>query len=230
MTSRPSLELLRAEAAAFSACLDGDLGAPVAHCGDWRLRDLAEHLGRENRWVIAACTEQRGDFEAPPAPASDAAIRAWFDASMTDLLAVLDTDPAAEAWTIYPPSTVGFWHRRRAQETLLHRWDAQHALGRALPLDPALAADGIAEVFDTMAPRQVDLGRVAAPRHALRVRATDTGDSWTYGPGEPAAEISGTAERLLLMLWGRASADDPSIAWSGDRAAGDEVLAGPLTP
>ncbi|MDA1362884.1 maleylpyruvate isomerase family mycothiol-dependent enzyme [Glycomyces luteolus] len=226
----PYLELLRAESAAFSACLDSDLDAPVAHCGDWRLRDLAGHLGRDNRWVIAAVTELRGDFEAPPAPESDAAIRAWFDASTADLLAALDTDPEAEAWTLYPPRTVGFWHRRRVHETLLHRWDAQHALGRALPFDPAVAADGVAEVFDTMAPRQVKLGRVGPPRHALRLRATDTGASWTYGPGAPAAEVSGTAERLLLMLWGRVSADDASIAWSGDREAGDEVLAGPLTP
>ncbi|WP_205325943.1 maleylpyruvate isomerase family mycothiol-dependent enzyme [Glycomyces sp. YM15] len=230
MASLPYLELLRAESAAFSACLDGDLAVPVPHCGDWRLRDLAGHLGRDNRWVIAAVTERRGDFEAPPAPASDAAIRAWFDASAENLLAVLDTDPEQEAWTLHPPRTVGFWHRRRAQETLIHRWDAQHALGRALPFDPALAEDGVAEVFDTMAPRQVGLGRAVPPRHALRVRATDTGGSWTYGPGEPAAEVSGTAERLLLVLWGRVSADDASITWSGDRAAGDEVLAGALTP
>ncbi|MFE9823366.1 hypothetical protein ACFYSH_14620 [Streptomyces sp. NPDC005791] len=68
------------------------------------------------------------------------------------------------------------------------------------------------------------------PRHAFRLRATDTSRTCTFGPGEPVAEISGTAERLLLMLWGRPSADDASISWSGDRAAGAAALAGPLTP
>lgn len=32
------------------------------------------------------------------------------------------------------------------------------------------------------------------------------------------------------MLWGRLPADAAPISWSGDRAAGAAVLAGPLTP
>jgi hypothetical protein len=36
---------LRAELETFAACLDGDLSAPVEHCGAWRLYDLADHLG-----------------------------------------------------------------------------------------------------------------------------------------------------------------------------------------
>jgi uncharacterized protein (TIGR03083 family) len=230
MASLPYLQLLRHESAAFSACLGHDLSLPVLHCGDWTLRDLAEHMGRGNRWAAAAVTDKRGDYEAPPAPRVDAEVRGWFNASADELLAVLDTDPAIEAWTFYPPHTVGFWQRRRAQEMLIHRWDAQNALGDALPFSPEFAADGVAEVFDTMAPRQTARGRAEPPRYALRLRATDTGQSWTYGPGEPVAEISGTAERLLLMLWGRLPADDALISWSGDNAAGAAALAGPLTP
>lgn len=230
MTSLPYLQLLRQESAVFSACLGHDLSASVPHCGDWTLRDLAEHMSQGNRWAAAAITDKRGDCEAPPAPQADAEVRGWFNASVDELLAVLDTDPAIEAWTFYPPHTVGFWQRRRAQEMLIHRWDAQNALGRVLPFDPEFAADGVAEVFDTMAPRQVKLGRAEPPCQALRLRATDTGQSWTYGLGEPAAEISATAEQLLLMLWGRVPADDSSISWSGDRAAGAAALAGPLTP
>ncbi|MCT2588615.1 maleylpyruvate isomerase family mycothiol-dependent enzyme [Streptomyces sp. N2-109] len=230
MASLPYLQLLRQESAAFSACLGHDLSLPVLHCGDWSLRDLAEHMGRGNLWAAAAVTDKRGDYEAPPAPRVDAEVRDWFNASVDELLAALDTDPAIEAWTIHPPHTVGFWQRRRAQEMLIHRWDAQNALGDSLPFSPEFAADGVAEVFDTMAPRQVKLGRAEPPRHAFRLRATDTGQSWTHGPGEPVAEIAGTAQRLLLMLWGRLPADDASISWSGDRAAGAAALAGPLTP
>jgi uncharacterized protein (TIGR03083 family) len=130
----------------------------------------------------------------------DAEVRGWFDASAQELLAVLDTDPTNEAWTFHPPHTVGFWQRRRAQEMLIHRWDAQNALGEPLPFSPEFAADGVAEVFDTMAPRQVKRGRAEPPRHALRVRATDTGHSWTHGPGKQVAEISGKAERLLPVV------------------------------
>ncbi|MGI5328418.1 hypothetical protein [Actinomadura nitritigenes] len=38
-------------------------------------------------------------------------------------------------------------------EALVHRWDAENALGNRRPLDPVLAGEGVAEVFDTMAPR-----------------------------------------------------------------------------
>ena len=59
---------LRQELAAFEACLGGDLSAPVEHCGDWTLYDLASHLGGGNLWAAAAVTEQRGDYEPRPAP------------------------------------------------------------------------------------------------------------------------------------------------------------------
>ncbi|WP_345457544.1 maleylpyruvate isomerase N-terminal domain-containing protein [Actinoallomurus oryzae] len=59
---------LRRELTVFSACLNGDLSAPVEHCGDWTLHDLAEHLGRGNLWAAAAVTEQHSHYEAPPAP------------------------------------------------------------------------------------------------------------------------------------------------------------------
>ncbi|MGO9218384.1 MAG: maleylpyruvate isomerase N-terminal domain-containing protein [Streptosporangiaceae bacterium] len=94
----------------------------------------------------------------------------------------------------------------------------------------AVAADGIAEVVETMAPRQVRLGRATAPRHAVRLRAGETGSSWALGPGEPVATIGGTAANLLLLLWGRLSADDPSITWDGDRRFAQATLGGALVP
>ncbi|WP_353070616.1 hypothetical protein [Actinomadura opuntiae] len=60
--------------------------------------------------------------------------------------------------------------------------------------------------------------------------ATDSGRSWTYGTGEPIAEVSGTAEDLLLMLWGRKPRDTGSVTWDGDREAALGVLARPLVP
>ncbi|MGH1554782.1 maleylpyruvate isomerase family mycothiol-dependent enzyme [Streptomyces sp. L7] len=142
----------------------------------------------------------------------------------------LSVDPSTEAWTFSLPHTVGFWRRRRSQETLMHRWDAEHALGPTTPMDVELAADGVAEVFDTMAPRMTSRGAATYPETSVRINATDTGHCWNYGPGEPIAEISGTAEDLLLMLWGRKPRDTGSVTWTGDREAGLGVLAGPLVP
>ncbi|MEU7894445.1 maleylpyruvate isomerase family mycothiol-dependent enzyme [Nonomuraea sp. NPDC049152] len=220
---------LRRELDAFRVCLDGDLSAPIEHCGDWTLRELAEHLGGSNLWAAKAVTEKRGDYVPPAAPKDRAGLAQWFDAASKMLLEALDTDPSAEAWTFHPPETVGFWQRRRCVEALLHRWDAERATGTARPLDPVLAGEGVAEVFEVMAPRQVVRGRAPVPDQALRLDAIDIGRSWTYGPGAPVAKVSGTAEGLLLMLWGRLSSDDEVFVWQGDREAGEHLLSGPLT-
>ncbi|GGX96418.1 maleylpyruvate isomerase family mycothiol-dependent enzyme [Streptomyces minutiscleroticus] len=230
MDSATLLLHLRSELTAFRDCLSGDVTAPVEHCGDWTLYDLADHLGRENLWAATAVTHGHGDDASPAAPRERAALTRWFDTTSATLLRALDTDPATEAWTFHPPHTVGFWQRRRCLETLVHRWDAQHALGTPEPLDAELAGEGIAEVFDTMAPRQVVRGRATVPRVALRLTATDTGESWTYGPGAPVAVLSGTAEDLLLTLWGRLPGAGGSLVWEGDRQAGQRVLDGPLVP
>jgi len=230
MDSAAYVAHLRRELDAFAACLSGDLSARVEYCGDWTLYDLADHLGRQNLWAAAAVTEQHGDLDPPPAPREPAALATWFRGTCDTELAALDTDPSAPAWTIAPPPTVGFWQRRRCLETLVHRWDAEHALGIPSRLDPELADDGVAEAIDTMAPRQVRLGRIAAPAHAVGLTAADTGSARTLGPGDPVASVRGAAADLLLLLWGRRAGDDPALAWSGDREAGRAVLAAALVP
>ncbi|MDI2031155.1 maleylpyruvate isomerase family mycothiol-dependent enzyme [Saccharopolyspora sp. TS4A08] len=213
---------------AFRELLGGDLSVPIEHCPGWTLRELADHLGNENLWVATAVREGHGDHQRAPAP--EDGLIAWFENTCETMLAELSADPESAAWTIAPPSTVGFWRRRRCHETVIHRWDAENALGRITPISPDLAADGVAEVFDTMAPRQVSLGRAPAPRHAIRLRATDTPATWTYGPGEPVAELAATAESLTLLLWNRLTPDDPAITCTGDREAARTILDGPLVP
>lgn len=223
------LPALRRESDAFRGALLGDLTARVEHCGSWTLYDLAGHLGAGHQRAVTAVTARHPGHRCPAAPRDAAALLRWFDRHTAALLAALDTDPAAPAWTFHPPHTVGFWQRRRCLETLVHRWDAQHALGVPPgPLEPELAADGIAEVFDTFAPRQIAVGRACAPACAVRFEATDTGSSWTYGPGTPAAAVTGTAGDLLLMLWGRLPAGDGGLEWKGDREAARTALRGPL--
>jgi len=231
MKAADYLAHLRRDLDAFGACLAGDLSAPVAACGDWTLYDLADHLGGGNLWAAAAVTERRGDVEAAPAPRDRAALVAWLSETGAVLLGALDADPGAPAWTLAPPPTVGFWQRRRCMETLIHRWDAEHALGTGGLIDPALAVDGVAEVLDTMLPRQIRLGRTGPPPHPVRLEAAGTRSAWLLGgPGDPVATIQGTAADLLLLLWGRLDADDPAIGWLGDRGRGRAALQGALVP
>ena len=231
MDSASLLLHLRRELDGFRATLDDDLTAPVEHCGDWTLYDLANHLGSGNLWAATAVTESHGDLRTPAAPREPSALGRWFDDTSETLLTALDADPSTPAWTFHPPHTVGFWQRRRCHETLMHRWDAEHALGTTDHLlDPELVHDGVSEVFDTFAPRQVKLGRSLPPRAALRLVATDSGATWTYGPGTPVAVLSATTENLLLTLWGRLPRTADTLTWEGDRQAGYGVLDGPLVP
>lgn len=231
MDSPPYVAHLRSELDTFEACLGGDLSVPIEHCGDWTLHDLADHLDRGNLWAAVAITENRGDYQAAEAPRNQADLVSWFHAASAVLLDALDPDPATPAWTIFPPRTVGFWQRRRCLEALVHRWDAEQALGVRTTLDSVLAGDGVAEVIDTIAPRQIELGRASAPDHAVRFAATDADSSWVWGPGDPVATVSATTAELLLMLWGRISSGDQAITWQGDRAAAHVIrLAGAVDP
>jgi uncharacterized protein (TIGR03083 family) len=217
------LDILRHELAAFAGLLGADLTAPVEHCGDWTVRELAAHLGEGNLWAAAAVTEHRGDYHPPPAPPE---VAAWFEDTARVLVSVLEADPATDAWTFGPPRTVAFWRRRRCFETVVHRWDAEQALGRPSVLDPALCDDGAAEVFEVFVPRQIRLRRCPDPSAAVRFTTTDLGSSWVCGPGRPVAELSGPAPDLLLALWNR----KPWSELDGDHEAARRVLPGPLVP
>ncbi|WP_067676335.1 maleylpyruvate isomerase family mycothiol-dependent enzyme [Nocardia miyunensis] len=228
------LAVLRAKLIEFGALItaDLDLSEPVPSCGDWTFLDLADHLGNGNMWVVVGVREGRGDRQDEPAPKDPVRLRDWYDDTASALVAALSVDPETPAWTFTSqlPRTVGFWRRRRMHETLMHLWDGQNALGTPEPFAPDLAADGIAEVFELFAPRMIKRGLAVEPDTAIGIHATDTGDSWTYGPAEPAARLSGTASDLLLALWGRKPLSDPALTWSGDRKAGERALSGPLVP
>ncbi|GAA1852718.1 hypothetical protein GCM10009714_37620 [Microlunatus capsulatus] len=127
----------------------------------------------------------------------------------------------------------------------MHRVDAECTAGDRTPLDPALAADGVDEALRVMfggAPAGAELAVDAAA--TVRLRCTDTGDSWLVrlarvsdaddpaadGPtldvaaedhGLPtAATVSAGAGDLDCWLWGRPPLGDVELA--GDVA----VLAG----
>lgn len=230
VSTRDEVAHLGRELDSFTSLLAGDLTEPVEHCGDWTLHDLAEHLGRGNRWAARAITQRRSEYPTERAPREAAEVAAWFKEGTDELLAAVDVDPTTPAWTFFPPHTVAFWRRRRCLEALVHRWDAEHALGRPSRIDPGLAGDGIAEVFDTMAPLQIGRGRAPEPTRAVCFVATDIGSSWLFGPDEPAATVTGTAADLLLLLWNRRSPDDPAVTLAGDEALARTVLAGAYTP
>jgi uncharacterized protein (TIGR03083 family) len=227
---RPALLAhLRADTATFARYLEvGDLTAPVAGCPRWDLEALGVHVGRVHRWATAALGS---DDEPAFPPRPDEPLAPWYAGTAAALIDALEaTDPDRPCWTLWPPSVAGFWLRRQALETLVHRVDAEQALGLQSAIDPGLAAEGVGEVVDVMLPRQVALGRQPALPVALELRAGD--HAWVLGQGEPAV-LTADAGALLMLLWKRRTLDEVLAdggTLAGPRAAADAVLGAALTP
>jgi uncharacterized protein (TIGR03083 family) len=233
MSAETYLAALEQDAAAVIDCLrQGPLDAPVTGCPGWDLRDLVIHLGRTHRWAAAALasTEQPA---YPPRPEGDR-LADWFAEGAAGLQRALrEADLSQPCWSFSPENrTAAFWVRRQALETAVHRWDAQHALGRADGIDPALAADGVDEVARVFYPRQVALGRRAPLGRAVTLRPLETGEPVTVGEGEPVASVTGPAELLLLAVWRRRSGPQllSALAIEGDREEALRVLREVLVP
>ncbi len=244
------LDALGRESAALANAARRDLTAPIPSCPGWMMSTLVAHLTgiytHRTAIVRARDTENTAvrsyhDLSLPDA------MRPWFDAQSEDkqeptgvpdglvelfeakaaeLRDVLGSvDPREPVWTWWPPDqTAGFWVRRMAQETAVHRWNAHAALGEPESIEPELARDGIDEMLDVMLP--------SARRWAENIRE---GHGETYhfhrtdGPGEWLVRfqgegatvtrehakgdvaVRGTASDLLLFLWGRLPAEQMEV-------------------
>lgn len=223
------LAALRREGSRFSAVLaEADLTTPVAGCPDWTLADLCRHLGRVHRWAAANVLgggERRG---RPVDPADGTDLQAWYDEGLSMLLVLLE-DADRPCWTFVGPATARWWQRRQALETLVHRVDAEDAAGGRTAVDPALAADGVGEVVDVLHPARLAASAVAPPVAELVLATGDGTHRWVVAGPSPAATVTGPADALLLLVWGRTPLTDPRLQ-VGDPARAAEVLAGSLTP
>ena len=204
----------------------GDLDAAVPCCPGWALRDLALHLGGVWAWA-RMCIESGAPADRPDHPVDDADLPAWLADQLDALVAILeDTDPQAATWTFGPtPRTVSFWHRRQAQEVTVHLWDAQSSVGTPEAIEATLAADGVAEVFEVILPRQLRLERMSPVAAGVTVRLPD-GRTFDLGD-HPAAVVTGDPSDLLLALWHRAPL--AALTVSGDAEVARETFDRALT-
>jgi uncharacterized protein (TIGR03083 family) len=229
---------------AFEQAAAGEAGlsAPVPPCPGWQVRDLIHHLGRIYRWVRSHAsrgTTSRPDTgsgasDLPVGAPPDQELIRWWAGEYESLVALLaELDPAQPAWHWAPaPKVAGFWHRRMAHETAVHRWDAQMAVGQVEPIEARLAADGVAEVLDSWLPAERRKGPadrsgmvqlVATDvdhRWFLRLRAEgvallDT-DTWLdHDDHHTRALARGNASDLVLALYGRVPFDVLEISGDG---------------
>jgi len=126
-----------------------DLTAPVPSCPGWTVTSLVRHLAEV--YLHKVYVMRHGEFprDWPPDLAGEEPL-ALLDRAYGELTAEFGAhDPADRAMTFYrPDQTVGFWIRRMAQETVVHRIDGELATAQPLaPVPDDLAVDGVDEVL-----------------------------------------------------------------------------------
>jgi uncharacterized protein (TIGR03083 family) len=234
MQHREYVEAIRSDGAALAdAAGIARLDARVPSCPLWSVADLLGHIGRIHRWVANLVVErapERGAHWSEAEPPDERELLSWFTHGVTLLAdALADAGPDTSVWSWTPDATSGFWARRQAQETSIHRYDAALAAGRAEPLDGRLAADGIDELF-SLAPYWPWASRVRGDDERLHLHCTDRDGEWLvrllpeglgvtkqHAKGDVAAR--GTASDLFLFLYGRVAPEALEVFGDADLLA-----------
>jgi len=198
-----------AEAAGPSAAIPG--------CPGWDVAELVWHLTEVHHFWGTIVADRLADPEQVPPleqPEGFEALLARFRSGVEWLAGVLAAaDPAAPVWTWARQQDAAFVVRHQAQETAVHRWDAEQAAGRPYTIDPPLAADSIDEFFEHTAAAR---NEGAAPMGgAVHLCSTDADSDWTVSEGDAGALVverghrrgdaaaRATASDLLLLLYRR---------------------------
>jgi uncharacterized protein (TIGR03083 family) len=206
-------DVLAGDGAALADAAEGNLERSVASCPGWIVSELVWHTGGVHHFwrEIAERRLPSYDDVVPPERPEDEALVAWFRAGVGRLSDVLRAaEPKSPVWTWSPEKKISFIQRRMAQETAIHRWDAEAAAGEPSPIDPRLAVDGIDEFFDFFVTAQ----RLGGESHSVHLHSIDVHGEWVVRVsdgtldvrrGHEKAEVAvrGSASDLLLLLWRR---------------------------
>jgi uncharacterized protein (TIGR03083 family) len=225
--------LLHADFERLSQVSAAHPGAMVPTCPEWTAEDLVRHVAAVYLHKVACMRLNASPNPWPPPelsaePAAELLNRAY--AELTAELAA--RPPQTPAYTWYDPDqTVGFWLRRMAQETVIHRIDGELAAGEwSLAVPDDLALDGIDEVLriflawasvnwpedfaDTLAGCTGQRIAVSAGGRWL-LTLNPTGITVEASADQAQAEVVGSPDAVLRWLWGRAG--DNAVILEGDQ-------------
>jgi uncharacterized protein (TIGR03083 family) len=203
---------------ALAAVVEQGLAPTVPACPGWTVGDLAFHVGAVHRfWTRIVAEQLQEPPEWTPVHPPDEELAGWLRDGVAPLVeAVERTDPATPIWTWSLRRDAGFVPRRMAQETAVHRWDGEAAVGTPRPIDARLAVDGIEELLELVMP--FGAAGYDGPPIDAHLHSTDIHGEWVVHVDDgtltverthakqPVA-IRGTASDLLLLLWRRVPLD-----------------------
>lgn len=227
------LDHVRADGDRLGQVARDGLSADVPPCPGWKVRDVVEHLAEVYEHKIACTLTGAMPEPWPPEWPADREPLDWLAHAHQRLLALFrERGPEAVSATWWPPDqTVGFWGRRMAHETVIHRVDVELAGDQLSSVDRDLAVDGTDEVLTIFlagdwseAPRDDCRGqRILVSTGGRGWGVELLRDSVNVAPpvGGEDAEVSGEPGAVLLWLWGRGTA-------AGLAQRGDATVAGLL--
>jgi uncharacterized protein (TIGR03083 family) len=216
-----------------------DFTTPVPTCPEWHLGQLLRHLGgahRQNERIVRtrATTPPSADASHPAADDDYADLLPWLVDGATRLVATLrEAGPDRPVWVpVLTQGTTGFYARRMACETAVHRADAALAVGAGYSLDADVAVDAMDEWLELGALPMVmqlrpERRELLGPDRTVHLHATDTAAEWVVDltgdamTWRKAHEKSAVAVRapvtdLLLLVYGRRSPSAEGIDVFGD--------------
>jgi len=196
----------------------------------WTVSDLVAHTGSVHRWAerMVRLGARQEIARVPQHERDPARLIGWFRDGVTRLAETLErTDPDQPVWTMAADKSAGFWRRRMAHETAVHRWDVEEAVGVIAAIDPRLAITGIPETLEIHVIRALAAAPVGGRGERIRIRSTDTPGEWTIRLGSDSvawastvddvdATLSGSASAVWLAIMGRT---DQGVELAGDRRA-----------
>jgi uncharacterized protein (TIGR03083 family) len=232
------LECLAADYERLRAVAAMDLQAAVPTCPGWSVADLTRHVGEVYLHKIKAMQEGAEPEQWPPEDLADEEPLALLERAYAELrheFATRQSSDAAGSWYT-PDQTVGFWIRRMAQETVIHRIDAEMGTGQPIQAVPRdLAVDGIDELLKVF----VEYGVKTWGKYFTEILSASAGHTFSLktegaawrvrtGPGlfavddggdkQAEVSVSGEPTALLRWVWNR-EGPDPNITIEGSRDA-----------
>jgi len=230
------LECLEADFERLREVVPRHLAAQVPTCPDWTVADLTRHVAETYLHKVEMMRQGKHPEGWPPASFQQAEPVGLLTRAYGELVAEFaarNPDDATKTW-YDPDQTVRFWMRRMAQETVIHRIDAELAAGTPVAAVPEdLALDGIDELFNVFVaysfsqwPEDFTEILKNSPGRTYVINAAET--SWTITtspadltvtgglgtaftvPGTPDVVVSGSSSSILRWAWNRETPGTPT--------------------